>query len=194
MDNYIIVFEGLDGTGKSTLAIELAKKINAIYYKTPPKQFNERCIKMSRGNNFYTRERFLFFMDTFHTASNEIVQLLKNNSIVVDRWIWTTLSYHFANNILIKNEWGESWSDLTRKIAKPKFSFLLSLKDETLLERARLTKTLSENDQTLFKNKTLRAEIYKMYLDLNPNFIVIQNDGLLKSTTPPRRGRGMNRT
>lgn len=182
MDNYIIVFEGLDGTGKSTLAIELAKKINAIYYKTPPKQFNGRCIEMSCGNNFYTRERFLFFMDTFHTASNEIVQLLKNNSVVVDRWIWTTLSYHFANNILIKNEWGDSWSDLTNKIAKPKFSFLLSLKDETLLERARLTKTLSKNDWTLFKNKTLREEIYKIYLDLNPNFIVIQNDGTFESS------------
>ena len=42
MSNRLIVIEGLDGTGKSTLISSLCKQLDATLISTPPEMFDSR--------------------------------------------------------------------------------------------------------------------------------------------------------
>ena len=83
----VIVLEGLDGTGKSTQIALLVKKLNAHHISTStldsvPKPSQQR------------REAY---MNVNHSASNEIAKVRKQRPIVVDRYLASTLSSHFAH-------------------------------------------------------------------------------------------------
>ena len=96
----IIYFEGVDGTGKTTLASGLAKRINGVYLKTPP-----QCI--------YTitqRAKFSSCIETFHyhilgniVAHYQSQELALLSPVVLDRSYYSTFANYLDNTDLIKS-------------------------------------------------------------------------------------------
>lgn len=89
-----IVFEGLDGSGKSTCAAQLAERIGAELMTTPSphvRRYRDDLIE-SLGSSQEARQ--LFYLATVFAASDEVAALLqRGRSVVLDRYFLSTQAY-----------------------------------------------------------------------------------------------------
>ena len=91
MRHKLICFEGIDGSGKTTLAKAFAKKIGAVYYYSPSKFLRPfRFIADTCPPIF----RYYFYSFGNHITDWELKRLLRNNDVVCDRYIYSTVVYH----------------------------------------------------------------------------------------------------
>ena len=90
--NKLIVIEGIDGSGKTTNALGLARSIKATYFKTPQEKFDEvRKLFNTCGD---IKAKYLFYLATLQLASCEVKKLLEYTDVVADRWLTSTICYH----------------------------------------------------------------------------------------------------
>lgn len=97
-----IVFEGLDGVGKSMSARATADALHAVYMTTPSesvRQYRESLIK-SLGDCQEAHQ--LFYLATVFSASREVDALLRTGrSVVLDRYFLSTQAYaDFRGSVL----------------------------------------------------------------------------------------------
>lgn len=89
-----ICLEGVDCVGKTTVAQALAAELGAAYYKSPGGDYAERRFEVDRS--YAPRERYLFYRDAVRYDSATIMELLKESSVVCDRYIYSTFAVHAA--------------------------------------------------------------------------------------------------
>lgn len=102
MNNRLIVFEGVDGVGKSTLARALhkalrSKKISAVVYE----DVENRRVGFNRIKPFVKKEvpvnaSLLFYLASALYKSKKIEEILKTRWVICDRYVYSTLAYHRA--------------------------------------------------------------------------------------------------
>jgi dTMP kinase len=159
-----IVFEGLDGSGKSTIAKEVSKIINAKTIKTPPKQFDN----IRNALDYYYQDcsegsRF-FYLSTLFFASNIIKHELKNNnSIIADRYWMSTCVY---NDSIINDKDLKKYSDL---LIKPDITFFLNVSKEARLERLMNRVNVTNSDIKSIKNDEKLFIRYMKFFKTIPN-------------------------
>ena len=89
-----VVFEGLDGAGKSTAARITAEKMNARYLTTPSpvvRGYRDEIISSFAGSQEACQ---LFYLSTVFAASQEVERhLARGNSVVLDRYFLSTQAY-----------------------------------------------------------------------------------------------------
>jgi dTMP kinase len=83
----IIVFEGIDGSGKTTVSKLLAKKLNFTWTKEPTFT-SEKADSLNKEKDIPKRE-VEFLIDRI--KHQDILN--KNENIICDRYIWSGLSY-----------------------------------------------------------------------------------------------------
>lgn len=96
--NYFIVVEGIDGTGKTSVAKELAQRLNGKYYTCPPKiilPFRKIADKSPY------KLRYIYYLLGNYIAQLEIKSLLKHTTVVCDWYIFSTVAYH---SVLLKRQ------------------------------------------------------------------------------------------
>ena len=86
-----ILFEGIDGSGKTSLAKELAKRINGTYYYNPPEIIRHL---RSYADNSNPEIRFQYYLLGNYIADMEIRELLQKNHVVCDWYVFSTIAYH----------------------------------------------------------------------------------------------------
>ena len=101
-----IVFEGLDGSGKSTSAKLLAEKLDAVFITTPSgkmRSYRDRVIT-DLGHNQEAHQ--LFYLATVFAASAHVQELLaQGRSVVIDRYFLSTQAYaEFRGSTLALDE------------------------------------------------------------------------------------------
>lgn len=99
MQHRFIVLEGLDGSGKTTLARELAAQltrrgVRSMAIKTPPKPLVS-CAPLV-ATHFDVDARFLFHLSGVHYTSTMVRELVDDYVVVCDRYLLSTLAYHDA--------------------------------------------------------------------------------------------------
>jgi len=178
MNGLFIVFEGLDFVGKTTLAKLTAQEIGGIYYRTPPKPFIQECTAIDKNGVKFDQKRFDFFVKTVAYASREIKQFITDGqTVVVDRWIYTTLSYHLAANQILYRKYINNWQEIAKNFLKPDLSILVYIDNEQVwLNRAKERKA-SNCDQAILRGKILRNRIFQLFLAFNPEFKLLENSG-----------------
>lgn len=88
-----IVFEGVDASGKTTVARLLANHLQAVYYATPPKEFLARREEVDLSAS--ADDHYRFYLEGLRQASAEIWDLLAEGKTVIgDRYWATTYIYH----------------------------------------------------------------------------------------------------
>jgi len=90
----IIVLEGLEGSGKTTLGLRLAQALPASYIKTPSTEYNAVRSAVAASPSKYTR--FYLYLSSLFLAQNELRPFKENvaKHIVVDRYLHSTIAYH----------------------------------------------------------------------------------------------------
>jgi thymidylate kinase len=91
----LIVIEGLDGTGKSTIAKALASSINAKLLSTPGVEFLETRKIMDQVYENNPLARQLYYASTVVYLSERLKDLMTQGEVVViDRYWLSTMVYH----------------------------------------------------------------------------------------------------
>lgn len=90
----LIVFEGLDGAGKSTAAQAAAKALDAVFMTTPSPRVREYRDDLITGFKGSQEAQQLFYLATVFAASREIAELLaEGRTVVLDRYFLSTQAY-----------------------------------------------------------------------------------------------------
>lgn len=144
-----IVIEGLDGSGKTTQAKILARKLreshNAIYTAEPSQgkigAFIRKRILYGEKRPLVSVEALLFAADRIDHIENEVQPALNEGKLVVsDRYIYSSLSYQGSAGL--KLEWIETINELSRK---PDLAIFIDVAPEIVLRRLKRKKSVMEN-------------------------------------------------
>ncbi|MBM3308691.1 MAG: dTMP kinase [Candidatus Altiarchaeales archaeon] len=166
-----IVFEGIDGCGKSTQAKLLADWLQAqgkrvLLTAEPTKGRIGLFLREILAGKTIVDPRtlaLLFTADRYEHLAREIEPALKRNTIVVsERYYHSTICYQAAQ--------GVSWNwlvDLNKFARKPDYTFLLDVPPKQSVRR----KTAVE----IFEEEKFLEKVRDNYLKLNRN--VIKVDG-----------------
>ena len=191
--NPIIVFEGIEGSGKSHHISVICKyftkqKIDYIKIREPGGSKNSEKIRkliLNNNSNFNKNTDLLLYL----AARSENIQLInkfyKKKIIIIDRFIDSTIAYQhyglgvdmklikFINKFLLKN-------------VKVNFTFLNIVSSKNLIARLKKRKTLNRYDKfnTNFYNKVQKGFLKlsnnkKKYQIINSNLDIKQNENLI---------------
>ncbi|MEM4318335.1 MAG: dTMP kinase [Candidatus Pacearchaeota archaeon] len=183
----LIVFDGIDGCGKSTVANLVASYLKSRGHKvvlthepsnTPAGKKIKELLRKKSSEKFSRRFWVtLFTQDRQEHIEKFIVPKLKDGYIVInDRYYYSTLAYQLNEN---------EWEDYLKKyyFIKPYLAFILDVDPAIGIERMKKRKkhkTIFERLAFLEKTRRKFVKIYKKNL-LNENiFLIDANQPLAK--------------
>jgi dTMP kinase len=159
-----IVFEGIDGSGKTTQSKLLAKKLNAYWTYEPSDSNVGKFIREILSGNIKVDDKtlaLLFAADRIeHTKL--IKQRLKERDVVCDRYLYSSIAYQSVADVdedFIKY--------INRYALEPDVVFLLVVDVDIALKRVK-TKDIFEKKDFLEKVQNKYLELAKEY-----GFVVI---------------------
>ena len=192
--NPIIVFEGIEGSGKS-LHIEnvsnYLKKINRkfIRIREPGGSNNSEKIRkliLNNKSSFNQNTDLLLYM----AARSENINLIKKNYkkkiILIDRFVDSTIAYqHYGLGVDIKIV--NFINKFLLKDIKVTFTFLNLVNSKNMIERLKKRKKLNRYDKftTIFYNKVQKGFLNiskkrnKKYLKINSNLEIKLNKKMI---------------
>ncbi|XP_043926469.1 UMP-CMP kinase 2, mitochondrial isoform X2 [Protopterus annectens] len=174
----VIVIEGLDATGKSTLCHALKDRLNAFLLKSPPsclsqwrKTFDEEPTLIKRA--FYALGNYI--------AACEIATLSCKAPVIIDRFWHSTAAYAIATEVGGKIEnlppHHHTLFQWPSDLLKPDIVLLLTVRPEVRIKRLQergLGKTKEENE--LEANSYFRQKVEEAYRRMeNPSCIVVDS-------------------
>lgn len=148
-----IVIEGLDGTGKSTLAVKLSERLGAICLKTPPDEFNKVRKTIDKTYDQCGIAAQLFYSSTVAYISYKVKNYLDlKQSVVVDRyWLSTCIYAECRNNSI-------DLSIIETKIIKPDLTVWLDLDEKERKQRIKQRGLVTQADKESFQNRKKTQE------------------------------------
>lgn len=169
-----IVFEGLDGSGKSTCATELAERIGAELLTIPSTRVRRYRDDLFGGLGSNQEARQLFYLATVLAASDEVASLLqRGRSVVLDRYFLSTQAYAAFRGSRLAAD------DLHRLLQPAEVTFYMDTPLATRIARlhrrgasaADLETVTAEADGRLREEHLRRA-----HLDVVGRFVRVQGD------------------
>ena len=157
MKKKFILLECGVGVCKSACAIEMAKAINGIYYKTPPPIFDSLRATVEESQDYNLR--FYYFLTGVIYSSREITKLLETTHVVCDRYLYTTIAYHRALGVNIPD-------GLEKLILLPDYCFCLHVRDDVMRKRISERATLGVFDEAFELQKKVLEEFKGFNLEL----------------------------
>jgi thymidylate kinase len=89
--NKFIVLEEIMKSGKTVLSKMLAEKLNGVYYNTPT-SFRE--MRPVADKSLSLKAGYYFYLSLNLQVSSEVSELLKEKTVICDKYIWSTFCYH----------------------------------------------------------------------------------------------------
>jgi dTMP kinase len=164
MKSTFIVIEGLDGSGKTTQAKTLARKLrqshDAVYTLEPSNgrigAFIRRRILYGDKRPPIAVEALLFAADRLEHVQNEILpKLSKGQMVISDRYIYSSLAYQGSEGLSL--DWIQT---INQGVLKPDLAFFIDAEPEIVLKRLKRKKSIMENIETQQKVR----EVYLKYV------------------------------
>jgi dTMP kinase len=148
MKNSLIVFEGIDGVGKSSTARVLQQNllirgIGAICYEDwENKSDGFNSIKSFIKKDVSLESSLFFYIASSIHKSTLIKELLKKQWVICDRYVYSTVAYHLARGI--KNDVIPDISKLP--ILIPDYYFLLKTEESIRIKRLQSRSSTTSDD------------------------------------------------
>ncbi len=170
-----ICIEGLDGSGKTTHAHRLVRKLqemgfDAVYTTEPSQGEFGRFIRASvlQGKKRLPRivEAFLFAIDRVDHLEKEVKPALREGKIVVsDRYVYSSLAYQGAAGLDLK------WIEEINRIAiPPDLAIYIDVPPEVVVKRIRRKKSVMERLET-------QRRVREVYMKFVENGKLVPLDG-----------------
>ena len=166
-----IVFDGIDGNGKSTqaqlLREHLERKGFEVFSTAEPSkgEYGQKIDNILRRKEAasLTKEKWLdlFTLDRKDNV-HEIIGALRNGQMVIcDRYYYSTLAYQLKE---------EEWQGYASKFLKPNIVFILDLPVEVAIERLKEKYKITGEKKGFFEKMRILKEVRKKFL-LIPNYL-----------------------
>jgi len=190
----IIVFEGIEGTGKSHHITNVSKylrkkKKKFIHIREPGGSKNSERIRKVILNNKSTFNKYTDLL-LYLSARSENIELIKKNIgkkiILIDRFTDSTVAYqHYGMGVNLK--FIKNINDFLLKDIKVNFTFLNTVNLKNMNLRLRKRKILNRYDKfnNNFYNKVQKGFISilkrnpKKYMKINSNLDIKYNEKII---------------
>lgn len=171
-NNLFIVFEGIDGSGKSTqvklLKEKLIKEGHKIYSTFEPTDspigslirniFNRRMISDNRAI------AALFVADRIDHLLNPVNGILKKleegYTVICDRYYFSSYAYH-ADDLSLN--WLVEANSISQKLLKPDINIYIDIAPEVSMERLNKDRSSLEIFENLENLKKVRSKYYEAF-------------------------------
>ncbi|MEM4528696.1 MAG: dTMP kinase [Desulfurococcaceae archaeon] len=163
-NGFFIVFEGLDGAGKTTIAKMLTERLNEMGLKTiyTYEPTDSDIVKLLKTSFSELRDPFIdalvFALDRLIHIKTEIVPAIEQGYIVIcDRYLYSSVAYQSAHGAPF------DWIlEINRYAIKPNIAIYLDVDPSTALRR----KTGYESRFPEFEKYELLAKVREAYFRL----------------------------
>ena len=193
-NNPIIVFEGIEGSGKSHHINNVAnyldkKKIKYIKIREPGGSKNSEKIRrliLNKKSNFNTHTDLLLYLAARSENISLIKKAYKKKIILIDRFTDSTIAYqHYGMGVDLKIT--NIINRFLLKNIKVNFTFLNVVNKKNLLQRLKKRKSLNRYDQfeMNFYNKVQNGYLKlakmnkKLYKIIDSNLDIKKNEDLI---------------
>lgn len=158
-----IVFEGVDGAGKSTVSKLVADRLGALHLESPINEF--QTIRKFVENNLPEKARFFYYLASNFELSNYVRETRRIMPVVCARYFYSTLIGHASRQYLNIDDFSKTVPVAPSEFEAPDLTIFLSLNED--VQRARLNaRAASENsakDQNCLDNKLYRDCLFENY-------------------------------
>ena len=190
----IVVFEGIEGTGKSYHIRKIANhfkknKIKFILIREPGGSLNSEKIRKLILHNKSTFNKYTDLL-LYLSARSENIELIKENIgkkiILIDRFRDSTIAYqHYGMGVNLK--FIKNINDFLLKGINVDFTFLNTVNQKNMKNRLMQRKNLNRYDKFnhVFYNKVQRGFIKiskknpKKYMEINSNPNILHNEKII---------------
>jgi dTMP kinase len=175
-----IVFEGVDGSGKSEISAKVSKTIGATHLESPISEFKK--IRQYVDLNLNDKGRFLFYLASNFDLSNYVHEQRVHQTIVCARYFHSTMIGYASRQGLDIEDFYESPPVSLHDLEKPDITIFLYVNEET--QRARIeSRELNENSPTDYKclnDENYRKILFKNYcsIAIKQNWIYIDTSSM----------------
>ena len=153
-----VIIEGMPGTGKTSTAKALAKRLTAQYMKSAFPATELGWLMQSVHDSGKIKESELLYLASAHADELKIHRLLAQGlSVVKDKSLFTSIAHLKVNGYANKNESVVECVDgmymqLIELSCEPDLVVFLSTDLKTVQERAKYKTDVSQLDERLFSN------------------------------------------
>jgi dTMP kinase len=142
--NKLIVFEGIDGVGKTTIALKLKRVLKdrgipVVFYEDYELKHPNFSPLKPLVKKIPITGSHLFYLASSIYKSQEIKKLLKKYWVICDRYFYSTNANHKARGSTLKTE---TLSDLL----KPDYVFLLTVNEKIRQKRVQQKLYITKSD------------------------------------------------
>ena len=175
-DGLFIVLEGIDGSGKTSIAFQLQRKLLENNYKVvitrEPTFYEPGLLLRKYLNTFKLHQRdpvyeaLLFAADRIYHVNFFIKPLIKKGFIIIcDRYVYSSIVYQSTDGV--PEEWIKS---INKYALEPDLAFFIDVDPKKALARIK-------DKASMFEELTFLEKVYLKYKDMVKKGILISIDG-----------------
>ena len=170
MTGKFIVIEGLDATGKSTLAVKLAKHLDATLLKCPPQLVAPELSDTDLRSYFDDRpslQRRAYYRAANLIASEQAEVALQEGHVVMDRYWTSTVAFAALDDDSdLDQEWQGRYPP---ELRKPDTIILLTVDEENRTKRMQERGVpTTDEEQNLAADAARREAVLQIYRTFDP--------------------------
>ncbi|KAL1496986.1 hypothetical protein ABEB36_008023 [Hypothenemus hampei] len=187
LNHPLIILEGLDGSGKTSMTRRLGDKLQLTKWKTPPESI--RFIRNYFDNNLTLQNAYYSLGN--YIAALELSCILPKNPVIMDRYWHSTTAYALAQKVvnnpqnLTLPDFGDAIYKWPGDLLKPTIVIFLNVSEKKRLERhsRRSAELITEQEKLLKNNTKFREDVLQAYKNMRePSVTLINGDGSIEET------------
>lgn len=174
----LLVLEGTDGSGKTTVGKLIAENYGFEYYATPPEAF--RAARTEMDQNATAEDHYVFYREAVYEASKELWDMLSSGKkVVCDRYWLTTYIYHKVMGLEVDPKDFEH-------IVQPDLTALLMVSPVQQLRRLDVRGLSAGDRRMMSKQEALAREYKRVVATFSKGVLAVSTDELTPSEVAAR--------
>jgi len=163
MAHPFIVFEGVDGAGKSTVSKMVADSLGAEHLESPINEFKK--IRKFVEGNLSEKAKFLYYLASNFELSNHVRENRRIEPVVCARYFYSTLIGHASRQYRSIEDVCRSWPVSPDEFEKPDLTIFLCLSEDEQRTRigARQSSQNSAKDHQCLNDALYRRHLFDNY-------------------------------